>query len=82
MTTTLVVLGTRDINGRRYTQGEELPPDLLPRDVVDKWLDNRWLFEYYSADRRSLFRLFAPFSGSKEQGQLTKEELTAYALPP
>jgi hypothetical protein len=79
--TTLVVIGTHDIAGVRYHHGEELPPDLLPRETVDQWLDRKWLAEYDSAYRRSLYRLFAPFSGCEEQEQLTKEELTAYALP-
>jgi hypothetical protein len=53
---------------------KELPPGLIPREVVDHWLDQHWLAEYDSSERRSLFRLFAPFSGCKEQEQLSTEE--------
>lgn len=80
--TTLILIGTHDIDGRRYNHGEELPPDLLPRETVDQWLDRKWLVEYDTAYRRSIYRLFAPFSGAKESEPLTPEETKAYALPP
>ena len=79
--TTLVSNGTNEINGRRFNHGEELPPDLLSRETVDQWLDRRWLHEYNTADRRSLYRLFAPFSGCSQTEPLTREEL-AFILPP
>jgi hypothetical protein len=81
VTTTLVVLGTRNIDGRRYEHGEELPPDLLTRETVDQWLDRKWLAEYYTSYRRSVYQLFAPFSGCKESESLTKAELDQFALP-
>lgn len=80
--TTLIFIGTHDISGKRYQHGEELPPDLLPRETIDQWLDRKWLAEYYTTYRRSLYRLFAPFSGCKESEPLAQEELNAYALPP
>jgi hypothetical protein len=78
MKPTLIFLGPREINGQQFSRGDELPPDLLSQDMIDRWLDHRWLAEYH--DRRSLYHIFAPFTGSKEREQLTKEELTAYAL--
>jgi hypothetical protein len=35
---TLVVIGTRIINGQRFQHGSELPPDLLPHETTDKML--------------------------------------------
>jgi hypothetical protein len=72
--TTLIVNKHAQVGNRQFQHGEELPPDLLPREVVDHWLDQRFLLELDSSDRRSLFRLFPHFSGCKEQEQLTNEE--------
>ena len=58
------------IGTQRFEHGEELPPNLLPREVVDKWLDERWLAELDSAERRSLYRLLHRFSGAAEREQL------------
>jgi hypothetical protein len=80
--TTLVLFGAREINGRLFHHGDELPPGLLPREVIDQWLDRKWLLEYDNTERRSLCRLFPAFSGCKEQEQLTKAELRQYALSP
>ena len=79
MTPTLIFVRTTDIGDKRFTHGAELPPDLLPRKVIDQWLDSGRLKEY--PDRRSLHRLFACFSGCKEKEQLDKAELDAYCLP-
>jgi hypothetical protein len=79
---TLVVLGHLQVGDQLFKHGEELPPDLLPVEAINLHLDHRQLVEYDSNERRSLYRLFAPFSGAKEQEQLAKEELTAYTLPP
>jgi hypothetical protein len=76
-TTTLVVLSHRQIGERRFLHGDELPPDLLPREAIDLHLDRRELAEYDSADRRSLYRLFAPFSACTEAESLTQDELKA-----
>ena len=77
---TLVVLGTREVNNRRLAHGDELPPNLLPPEVVDWWLDHKWLVEYESSEHRSLYRIFAPFSGAKEREHLTTDELRELAL--
>jgi len=78
--TTLVFLGARKINDRLFHHGDEVPPGLLPPETVNQWLDQKWLAEYDFSERRSLYRLFASFSGCKEQEPLTKAELAAYAL--
>jgi hypothetical protein len=78
MRPTLVVIRHLEINGRVFAHGSELPPDLLTQEEAAKLLDAGSLVEY--PDRRSLYRLFHLFSGSKEQEQLTKEELSAHAL--
>jgi hypothetical protein len=64
--TTLVVIKHAQIGNRNFQHGEELPPGLLPREVIDQWLDQGWLKEYSQAQRESLYRLFAPFSGIKQ----------------
>jgi hypothetical protein len=79
---TLVVIGTRIINGQRFEHGSELPPNLLARDEIDKMLDRRQLAECHPSVRRSLYRLFSHFSGCNESEQLSPDELKAFALPP
>jgi hypothetical protein len=78
---TLVAVGPHTINGQRYEHGAELPPGLLPRETIDQWLDRKWLCEIHPSVRRSLYGLFGPFSGCKEQEPLTQEELNTYGLP-
>jgi hypothetical protein len=77
MKPTIVCIGTRDINGTRVEHGEELPPDLLPQETIDKMLDQKILAEI--CERRSLYRLFASFSGSQEREPLDAE-LTQFTL--
>lgn len=74
--TTLIAIRHCQIGDRNFAHGEELPPGLLPREVVDRWLDEGSLKEYDTAERRSLYRLFAPFSGVKEREPLSRNELT------
>jgi hypothetical protein len=78
---TLVCIRHCEIDGHRYSHGEEVPPDALPRETVNQWLDRKWLLEYDSSSvRRSLYRLFSAFSGTKEHEDLSKEErLTLFA---
>ena len=78
--TTRVTRGTRTIDGKRFEHGAEIPPGSLTAEAVDSMLDNRELTEYDAAERRSLYRLFAPFSGCKETESLTREELDELAL--
>jgi hypothetical protein len=61
--TTLVFSHHGQIGGRQFRHGEELPPGLIPREVIDHWLDQGWLKEYSQAERPSLYRLFPRFSG-------------------
>jgi len=79
MRPTLIFLHHTDLGDRKFRFGEELPPGVLPATVVDQWLDSGRLKEY--PERRSLYRVFAPFSGCKEREQLTEDELTSYSLP-
>jgi hypothetical protein len=82
MSATLVVTGHREFTDRRFIHGDELPPNLLPPELVDWWIDHGWAREYGADQRRSLYRLFPAFSGAKEKEQLTEAELKAYSLPP
>jgi hypothetical protein len=79
MTPTLIFVRHTDLGDRRFHHGEELPPGLLPPEVVDQWLDHGRLKEH--PERRSLHRLFPCFSGCKEKEQLSDDELTSYGLP-
>jgi hypothetical protein len=78
MRATLIVIRHLEIDGRTFTHGAELPPNLLTDEQVDKLLDQGRLAE--CPERRSLYRLFPAFSGAKDQEFLTDAELTAYAL--
>jgi hypothetical protein len=51
--------------------GDELPPNLLSREIIDQSLDEGWLREIDATERPSLYRLFPSFSGVAEQEQLT-----------
>ena len=75
---TLVFIRHGEIGNRHFQHGEELPPELLPPEVVDHWLDEGWLKAY--DERRSLYRLLHRFSGAKEEEHLTTAELTAYTI--
>ncbi len=78
MTPTLVAIRHLEIDGHVFQHGAEIVPGLFAQEVVDKLLDQGVLREY--PERRSLHRLFAPFSGCKNREQLTKAELTSFAL--
>jgi hypothetical protein len=81
MSATLVANGHRQFQDRHFVHGDEIEPGLLGQAVANWWQDHGWAREYGADQRRSLYRLFAPFSGCKEKEPLTRE-LTAYALPP
>ena len=78
MKPTLIFVRHSEIGGRVFMHGSELPPDLLSQEQVNKLIDQGILAE--CPERRSLYRLFAPFSGCKEQESLTKTELSELAL--
>jgi hypothetical protein len=78
--TTLVVIKHAQVGSRHFQHLEQLPPGLLPREVIDHWLDEGWLRECEAADCRSLYRLLHRFSGAKEQEPLTKAEKEALCL--
>lgn len=80
MRPTLVFIRHYEINGRLYRHSEELPPGALPQETVDRLLDQGVLAE--CPERRSLYRLFGPFSGCKERESFTKQELTDFTLSP
>ena len=77
---TIVALGHRQFGEQQFTHGSEIPPDLLPAEVVDYHVDRKELVEYNSAEHRSLYRLFAKFSGCSERERLSRQELAEYAL--
>lgn len=72
--TTLVVLRHAQVGELHFKHGEELPPGLIARELIDKWLDEKWLIELPTTERRSLYRLLHRFSGCKEREQLTLQE--------
>jgi hypothetical protein len=69
---TLVFIRHGQIGSRVFQHGDELPPDIISQETIAKWLDQKWIYE--DSERRSLYRIFAPFSGSKESEELTGEE--------
>ena len=79
MIPTLVSIHHHQLNGRQIIHGDEIPPGLLTGELLDWWIDKRWCREM--PERRSLYRLFAPFSGCEERQELTESELTSYTLP-
>lgn len=79
---TLVARGDRTISGQLFRHGTEIPPGLLLQGEIDLGVDHRWLLEYEPSERRSLYRIFAPFSGCGEKQPLTNDELTMFALRP
>ena len=75
---TIVSIRLRQIGDRQFHHGEEIPPDTLEGELLDYWLDHKWTMEV--PDRRSLYRLFAPFSACKEREQLSQNELALFAV--
>jgi hypothetical protein len=79
MRPTLVIIGPRMIGERQLHHGDELPDGLLSQEQVDKMLDEKLLAEI--PERRSLYKIFAAFSGVKQKQQLDAEELCQFELP-
>ena len=79
MIPTLVSIHHHELNGRQFLHGDEIVPGLLTGELLDWWIDKRWCREM--PERRSLHRLFHPFSGCEERQELTERELTSYTLP-
>ena len=79
---TLVVLYSLQVGDQLFRHGEELPPDLLPREAIDLHLDRRQLMELGSTERRSLYRVLPHFSGCSvtTTERLSAEEQASYAL--
>jgi hypothetical protein len=78
--TTLIVLRYLQVGDLELHHGEELPPDLLPREAIDLHLDRRQLAEYDAGERRSIYRLLHRFSGCSQSEQLTTKERTEITL--
>ena len=76
---TIVANGPQTLSGRRFAHGEEIPATELSDELLDYWLDHKLAIEIESDDRRSLHRLFSPFSGTDETETLDRE-LAQYAL--
>ena len=75
---TLVFTRAYYVGGRLvHYPGDEVPPGLFDEATIDSMLDARQLAEY---ERPSLYRLFARFTGAKEQEPLTSAQIAAYAL--
>ena len=79
MIPTLVSIHHHELNGVQLIHGDEIVPGLLTGELLDWWIDKRWCREM--PERRSLHRLFHPFSGCEERQELTERELTSYTLP-
>jgi hypothetical protein len=78
--TTLVFIRAHYVDGRLvHYPGDEAPPGMFSRETINRALDEGYLAEIDSADRPSLYRLFARFTGCKEQ-PLTKEQIACHAL--
>lgn len=77
---TLVVIHSLQVGDQQFRHGEELPPDLLPREAIDLHLDRKQLAEYDASERRSLYRLLHYFSGCSEVERLSNQEYAACAL--
>jgi len=78
---TLIARGHREFAGVTYHHGSEIPSGVLPPEIVDKWIDWRWLDELNGTERRSLYRMFPAFSGCNESESLTSDELDELTLP-
>jgi hypothetical protein len=79
MRPTLIFIRAHQIDGHQFLHGDELPPGIVSQEAVKLLLDQGFLEQ--CPQRRSLYRLLAPFSDCKEQEQLDNKELKAYALP-
>ena len=77
---TLIFIRAHTIGTRQFRHAEELPPNVLTAEQIDQWLDSGQLREYEPTKRRSLYRLFAPFSGASEREQLTQQEREALCI--
>ena len=78
---TLVFIRAHYVNGKlAHRFGDEVPPGLFPQKTVDEALDQKWLAELDSTQRRSLYKIFAPFSGCKECEHLSTKEQAFYKL--
>ena len=78
---TLVAFRHLEIGGHVFAHGAEIIPGLLTKEAADKLIDADQLREYDSRDRRSLYRIFSPFSGCAERELLDKAELTELCFP-
>jgi hypothetical protein len=78
---TLIAIKHFEIDGYTFHHGCEIMPGLLAKRTVDKLIDSGHVREYDSSERRSLYKLFSPFSGCDEREPLGAEDLTSYGLP-
>jgi hypothetical protein len=76
---THVCNGHQLLGEKQFRHGDELPPALLDGALLDYWLDRKWAIELDASERRSLYRLFAPFSGATESEPLD-DELRRFAV--
>jgi hypothetical protein len=81
MRPTLVAIRTLNFGDHVFHHGDEIIPDLFDEQTVNRLIDQKRVKEYDTRDRRSLYRLFSPFSGCDQREQLTQEELDTLALP-
>jgi hypothetical protein len=73
MRPTLIFIRAHYENGSLiHSHGDECPPNLFSQGTINRALDEGYLAE--CAERRSLYRLFAKFSGCKEREPLSNHE--------
>ena len=75
---TLVLIRHLQVGDRQFYPGDELPPCLLPPQVIDAHLDRKELDD--RSERRSIYRLLHRFSRCSETERLSTEEQAACAL--
>ena len=54
--------------------GDEVPPGLFSRETINRAIDEGFLGECDSSERRSIWRLLHRFSGCKEKQEPTPQE--------
>ena len=80
MRATLVFVHHREIGGRLFHHGSELPPGLLLENEIAIALDHGWLRQLHFSERRSLYKIFHRFSGCNERQPLGQQELASMTL--
>ena len=82
---TLICNSHHQINGRLFRHGEEIPPNFLTADELNRLIDEKKVIEIDEGYRRSVYRLFPEFAGIKtdhQTGRVSDPELAEYEILP